>query len=315
MNSVSTLRKTRGSPDSAASVSHAPRKYGRNAGLPWIVPALVVSVGTLYYCIGYTGFISTTQWDGASPDRVEVGAQNYATLFHDPIFWRAIEHTLFLFVVTFTVEVVLAFVLAAILHSSVRLGGVYKALIFMGVIIAPATTAPVFRNIFAPSGQLNTVLHWLGLHSFDYPWLSYGNTAMLVVVVVIIWHTIGIPFILYYAAMTNVDAEMLEAARLDGAGNARVLISMVWPSVRRTTLAIAILMAIGALKTFDVPFLITQGGPLYATEFLGTLIYRVSIPDGEVGYGAAISVVLILIALVMAVTINFGGKQRRTGRA
>jgi ABC-type sugar transport system permease subunit len=312
MHSVSTLRKTRGVSAPTASTSRAPRDRGRNAGLPWIVPALVVSVGTLYYCIGYTGFISTTQWDGASPDRVPVGAQNYTTMVHNPIFWRAIEHTLFLFAVTFTVEVVLAFVFAALLHSSVRIKGVYKALIFIGVIIAPATTAPVFRNIFAPDGQLNTVLHVLGLRGFDYPWLSYGNTAMLVVVLVIIWHTIGIPFILYYAAMSQVDPQMLEAARLDGAGNARVLISMVWPSVRRTTLAIAILMAIGALKTFDVPFLITQAGPLYATEFLGTLIYRVSIAQGQVGYGAAISVVLILIALVTAITINIGSRQRRS---
>jgi ABC-type sugar transport system permease subunit len=111
--------------------------------------------------------------------------------------------------------------------------------------------------------------------------------------------------------MTQIDQSMLEAARLDGAGNIRVLVSIVWPSVRGTTVALAILSAIGALKTFDVPYLVTIGGPNYATEFLGTYIYRATIPLDHVGYGAAIAIVLLIIALVMALILNFAGRERR----
>ncbi len=133
----------------------------------------------------------------------------------------------------------------------------------------------------------------------------------MIVMSVAIWQSTGIVFVLYYAAMSQIDNEVLEAARLDGASDFRLLASIVWPGVRGTTLAIAILTAIGSLKTFDIPFLITQGGPTYSTEFLGTQIYRVSVALSQVGYGAAISIVLLALALAMAIILNIGGRERR----
>ena len=110
--------------------------------------------------------------------------------------------------------------------------------------------------------------------------------------------------------MGQIENEVLEAARIDGAGDLRIITSIVWPGVRGTTLAIAILSAIGSLKTFDIPFLITGGGPSYATEFLGTQIYRVSVAFSEVGYGAALSIVLLVLAISAAIIINTGGRAR-----
>jgi len=288
--------------------------YRQMAGLPWILPALVVSVGVLYYCIGYTGFISTLKWDGASPQADRVGAGNYVRMVNDPIFWRALQHTAVFFLVTFAVQVLLGMTFAVILHSQVRLRVLYKVLVFVPVVIAPATTAPVFRQVYAPDGQLNAVLGFLGLPDTN-AWLANGTTAMLVVMTVQIWQSTGINFVLYYAAMSQIDTEILEAARLDGASNLRVVGSIIWPGVRGTTLAIAILTAIGSLKTFDIPFLITTGGPSYSTEFLGTQIYRVSVALSQVGYGAALSIVLLVLALLMAVALNLAGKERGASRA
>lgn len=299
---------------STTGPARASLRRNRNAGLPWILPALVVSVGVLYYCIAYTGYISTLKWDGASPRRTVVGAANYTRMVADPIFWKSLSHTLVFFVVTFTMQVLLGFVFAAILHSKVRLRALYKVFIFIPVVIAPATTAPIFRQIYAPDGQLNTVLQAFGLQHAGYAWLANETTALLVVMSVAVWQSSGIVFVLYYAAMSQIDTEILEAARLDGAGDLRVLAAIVWPGVRGTTLAIAILTAIGSLKTFDIPFLITQGGPTYSTEFLGTQIYRVSVALSQVGYGAALSIVLLLLALTMAVVLNLGGRERKASR-
>ena len=286
----------------------------RNAALPWILPALVVSVGVLYYCIGYTGYISTLKWDGASPEPEQVGLRNYTRMIADPIFWRALQHTAVFFAVTFCVQVLLGMTFAVILHSQVRLRGLYKVLIFIPVVIAPATAAPVFRQIYAPDGQLNAVLSFLTGRDVGYAWLANGITALMIVMSVAIWQSTGINFVLYYAAMSQIDTEILEAARLDGAGNLRIVGSIIWPGVRGTTLAIAILTAIGSLKTFDIPFLITVGGPAYSTEFLGTQIYRVSVALSQVGYGAALSVVLLVLALLMAVVLNVAGKERGARR-
>jgi ABC-type sugar transport system permease subunit len=171
--------------------------------------------------------------------------------------------------------------------------------------------APVFRQIFAPDGQLNGLLQAVGFKNFGFAWLANANTALMVIIAVAVWQSTGICFVLYYAAMSQIQPEILEAARLDGAGNFTVIRSIIWPGVRGTTVAIAILTAIGSLKTFDWPYLITGGGPFYATEFLGTQIYRVSVALSQVGYGAAISIVLLVLALGTAVIFNFVGREKR----
>ncbi len=93
----------------------------------------------------------------------------------------------------------------------------------------------------------------------------------------------------------------------------RTIASSIWPHVRGTTIALAMFGAIGALKTFDVPYLVTIGGPNYSTEFLGTYIYRETIPLDHVGYGAALSVVLLVLALAMALLLQIRGRESREG--
>jgi raffinose/stachyose/melibiose transport system permease protein len=292
-----------------------PRRGGggllqRSPGLPWIIPAFVFVVGIIYYCIGYTGYISTLNWDGVSPTPQHVGLHNYTQAFADPVFWDTIRHTVYFFVITFCVQTLLGFVFAALLHSRVRLPNLYKVVIFIPVVIAPATMAPIFRQIFSPTGQLNSVLRFLGLATLAHPWLAQASTALFVIMAITIWEFTGITFILYYAAMTQIETEIIEAARIDGAGAFRILTRIVWPGCRGTTIALAMLSVIGALKLFDVPYLINMGGPNYATEFLGTFIYRISIPTAEVGYGAALSIILLVLALGGALAFGIRGVRK-----
>ncbi len=139
------------------------------SGLPWILPALALSVGLLYYCIGYTGLISTWKWDGISPNPQHVGFGNYTQLFHDPLFWGAVRHTVVFFAVTFPVQTFLGLTFAVLLHSRIRLGVVYKVIIFIPVVLAPAIMAPVFRSMLAPEGQFNQLLQAVGLGSLAQP--------------------------------------------------------------------------------------------------------------------------------------------------
>ena len=280
------------------------------SGLPWILPALVLCVGLIYYCIVYTGIISTQDWDGVSPDPPSVGAGNYTRILDDPIFWKAIWHTVVFFVVTFVVQTALGLLFAVLLHSKVRLGVVYKVIIFIPVVLAPSIMAPVFRRIFAPDGQFNWVLEHVGLGALAQPWIGQESTALAVVMAITVWQWTGLSFVLYFAAMSQLDHSMLEAARMDGASNFRTITAIIWPSVRGTTLAMATLGAIGALKTFDVPQLVTGGGPNYSTEFLGTYIYRMTIPQAHVGYGAALSVILLVIALLAGIFLQLRGRER-----
>jgi raffinose/stachyose/melibiose transport system permease protein len=192
----------------------------------------------------------------------------------------------------------------------VWLPNLYKIIIFIPVVLAPATMAPIFRQIFSATGQFNEVLHHIGLGFLAQPWLAQSSTALPVIMVITIWEFTGITFILYFAAMTQIEPEVLEAARIDGASSVKILRKIVWPGVRGTTIALAMLSVIGALKTFDVPYLVALGGPNYATEFLGTFIYRISIPQAQVGYGAALSIMLLILALGGALAFGLRGMKR-----
>jgi raffinose/stachyose/melibiose transport system permease protein len=233
-----------------------------------------------------------------------VGVDNYTKLLKDPVFWTTIHHTVVFFLVTFTIQTILGFTFAVLLHSRLRLAFAYRVLIFIPVVIAPAIMAPVFRQMFGADGQVNGLLDLLGLGMFTQPWLAQSSTALPVIMLVTMWQWTGLTFVLYYAAMSQIEPEILEAARLDGASNLEVVSHIIWPAVRGTTVALAILSIIGALKTFDVPWLITIGGPNYATEFLGTYIYRISIPQAHVGFGAALSIMLLALALAISIGVT-----------
>jgi raffinose/stachyose/melibiose transport system permease protein len=274
---------------------------------------MAASLVLIYCSLGYTIHISTLEWDGISSNPAPAGLANYVRAFGDPIFWGALWHTAAFLVFSLAGQAFFGFLFAVILHSAVRLRGLYKVIIFLPVIIAPATMAPVFRQIFANEGQFNAMLDSLGLGFLTQPWLAQSTTALPVIISVAIWQYSGLAFVLYYAAISQLDGEMLEAGRIDGAGNARVVWDLVWPQMRGTTIALSMLATINSLKLFDIPELLTHGGPNYSTEFLGTYIYRVSIPLFDVGYGAALSIILLILAAGPAVL--FSRRRRFIQRA
>lgn len=291
-----------------------PRPDNRGAnrlnGLPWILPAFVFVAGIIYYSVGYTVYISTLDWDGLSPTAIAVGWGNYTAMLADPVFWAALEHTAVFWVVTFVAQTALGFTLAAIMHSRVRLATLHKVIIFIPTVLAPATMAPVFRLFFADDGMINDILRGIGLDSLAQPWLASASTALPAVMLITIWQWTGLWFILYYAAMSQIEPELIEAARLDRAGNLRTLWYIVWPSCRGTTVSLAMLSFIGALKTFDVPYLVTAGGPYRSTEFLGTYIYRIGIRQAHIGYSASISIVLLVLAITGAIVIGRANRRK-----
>lgn len=272
-------------------------------GLPWIIPAFAFIVLIIYYSIFYTFDLSTLKWNGLDPTQTSVGLDNYKKVFSDWIFWKAIGNTAVYFVFTFLIQNFLGFVFAAILHTKVWLATVHKCLIFIPTILAPATMAPVFRLLFSPQGLLQDIFNALNI-GITVDWLARPNSALFVLMAVAIWQYTGMSFILYYAAMSQIDKEIIEAAHIDGAGNIRALASIVLPGCRGTTVSLAMLGIIGALKTFDIPYLITTGGPNHATEFLGTYIYRQGIRQSHLGYAAALSVVLLVLAIGGALLVN-----------
>ena len=308
-------------------------------GLRWILPGFVVSVGLIYLCIGYSGYISLLPWNWrpGRPATIE-GFASYSRAFAAPLFWTSLRHTLVFFVAAYVVQCVMGIVFAALLHSRVYAGTLFKVLIFLPVVIAPAIMAPVHRRVFAADGPLNWILQHVGLLHVDSlgnrdwtAWLGWllshigmsgvtpnwiqPSTSLWVIVAVQVWSSIGIAFILFYAAMGQMDPEVVEAARMDGAGNVRVLLSVVVPSLRPTIVSLAILNAITALKLFDYPYLVTAGGPAHSSEFLGTYIYAELFGvSRHYGYAATLSILLLILALAVSILMGQSARDPRPSR-
>jgi raffinose/stachyose/melibiose transport system permease protein len=274
------------------------------------LPALVLSVGLIYFCIGYNAYLSAFDYHGIG-DMSFVAFANYLKAFKDPLFWATLRHTAVFFVVGYLGQVVMGLIFAAILHSRIRGAVFYKILIFMPVIIAPAIMSPVHRRVFALDGSINWILEHIGLGSLAQPWLAQTSTSLLVVIAVQIWSSIGMAFILFYASMGQIDHQMLEAARIDGAGNIRILISIIIPNLRGTAVALLVLKAITSLKLFEFPYLLTKGGPVNSSDFLGTFIHREAVLAVDIGYASTLSILLLVLSVTFAVIM--GSRARGKG--
>jgi ABC-type sugar transport system permease subunit len=232
------------------------------------------------------------------------------------VFWGAIWHTLVFFLVVFAVQVVGGVSFAAAMHSRIRFAALYKVIIFVPVVIAPAIMAPAHIQVWSSDGSVNAILDRLGMGWLAQGWIGQSSTSLMVIILVQCWGAVGFGFLLYFAAMGQIDPEILEAARIDGAGNLRILWSIILPNVKATTVSLAILNFITALKLFDNPWLLTQGGPAHSSDFLGTLIFStVSGQSRNLGYASALSMILLVIAISVSVVLNTRGRERPARRS
>lgn len=266
-----------------------------------MVPAVALVVGIVYYSVADTFRVSLLDWDGISPQAESVGLDNYQQLWGDPIFQTSARNLVLFGAVTVVVSMALGLIFAIMLHSNVVWKPVYKVLIFVPVVISPAATAPVFRQLVSQNGAVHEVMSKVGLDGLYTPWLASPSYALWVLMFIGIWHLVGFNFVFYYASIAQVDESVIEAARCDSAGTVRIVWSIVLPMMRGTTYALLLLGLIGALRTFDVPYLVTGGGPARSTEFPSTYLYEQAIENFHAGYGAAIAAILTLAAFLLAV--------------
>ena len=276
------------------------RRFHHPSNYLFIIPAILLTGGLVYFSIGYTAYLSDFDTNGISPNRVFVGFDNFARAATDPGLWLALRNIGYFFLLI-PVQLALGFGFAVVLSSRIRLAVVYKVIIFLPVVLAPAVMAPVFVQMFSPGGQIDSLLHAVGLGQFSHAWLADPNTAIWVLGLIQIWSGTGFCFVLYLAGLSQIDSSVVEAARIDGAGNLRLLWSVILPMVRQSTITLVVLTTIGTIKIFDIPQIITQGGPANSTQFLATYIYQQAIRNYAAGYGAALTVLLVVACLGFAI--------------
>ncbi len=289
-------------PTSRVSGPRSPGRPRRTVvGYLYLLPALVLVSSVVHYGIAANVLFSTWDWNGVSPTHEDIGGANYLRMLEDPVFWQSLANTGLFAVITVTVQLVLGFLLAVLVRTRALGTGLLRGLLFVPVVISGAVVATSFRLILTPDGQFNQMLRAIGLTEFDHAWLASPQTALYVIAAINIWQFTGYSFVMYDAALGQVDTSVIEAARMDGAGTLRLISSVLFPLNRGTHLILIVLGAIGSLKTFELVFLTTGGGPGTSTEFLSTYIYRLAIPQFSASYSATLSIALVLLAMIFAV--------------
>jgi raffinose/stachyose/melibiose transport system permease protein len=265
----------------------------------YLIPALMVVVGITYFGVFYNLYVSTLEWNGIAPDPERVGFGNYLKIAVDPIFWTALSNIAIFGVITIFAQMAFGLILALVLSGPIRGRSAYKAIVFVPVVLAPAAISAAFRQFLRPDGEVNQFLDAVGLGFLQQAWVADPNVALYALAGINIFQWTGFSFLLYQAALSQIDAHTLEAAQIDGAGTIKTVWHVVVPQLRSTHLVLILTGVIGSLKAFDIIFLVTGGGPGRATEFMTTYIYKMSIMQFHVGYGAALSIVLLVLALLL----------------
>lgn len=286
----------------SASVRTRSRRGKSGSALLYVLPALILIVGVVYASLGYTGYISLFDWDGLSADREFVGVGNFIEIGRDPIFWTALRNVVVFAFITVLVQMAVGLGMAFLLQGRLVAGrAVFKVLLFLPVVLAPAVVATSFRNLLKPDGAVNAALEMIGLGALRNDWLSDPSLALISLSAINVWAATGYSFVLYQAALSQIDPALYEAAQMDGAGPIRILAHIVSPQLTGTHVVLIILGFMGSLKMFDLVYLTTGGGPGRSTEMLTTYIYKQAVNQFHSGYSAALSVILVVLALAFAI--------------
>ena len=286
---------------STMSIPVRPRRRVALSSYLYLVPALILVVGVVHVGIVANITYSTLDWNGISPNGKPVGGDTYLKLLNDPIFWTSLRNTLVFAAATIVLQMVFGFALAVLVRTRAFLRGLLRTLAFVPVVLAPAVVATSFRFLLTPDGSINGLLSAVTGQTIEQPWLADPSTALLMIVLINVWQYTGYSFLIYDAAMGQIDNSVIEATRIDGASTWQLLRLVVAPLLSGSHLVLIVLGVISALKTFDLVFLTTAGGPGTSTQVLTGYIYKQVIDQFHAGYGAALSVALVAIALVFSV--------------
>lgn len=246
----------------------------------------------------YSFYLSLTNWDGlSSPDFI--GLRNYQRLFDDPIFYTALFNNLKWLVSFITVPVVGGLALAMVLNSSIPGGRGIKAAFYSPYILAPVVVGLIFGWIYHPAGGLlNTALEFTGLGFLKSGWLSVPWLATWCIIAAAIWRQVGYVMTLYLAGLQGVDPSLIDASRVDGCTGWQTFRHVILPLLNPVTVVVVVISVIDSLRSFDLVFIMTRGGPGNASTVLANFMYIEAFNNYKMGYGAAIAVMLFLISAV-----------------
>jgi raffinose/stachyose/melibiose transport system permease protein len=307
---VETRRVRAGAPGEPARALEAPKVRVRAPGEPRRVAYLYLAPAFAFYLLFafgplvYTTWLSFFEWDGLTVGHW-VGLDNYDKVLTDPDIRASFVHSFELILFYAVLPCGLGLMLASLIaHSQVRGVTFYRAVLFLPQTIATVVVALAWVWIYAPAGPLNKALDAIGLSSISRGWLGDFTFALPALGLVGTWVMFGLCLVLFLAGIQKIPTSLYEAARVDGAGRVREFFAVTLPGLRGELAVALTLTTIMALRTFDLIYVSTNGGPGTSTTVPSVLVYQNAFANGRVGLAAAVAVVLTALIFVVAFGIT-----------
>ncbi|MBT2574806.1 sugar ABC transporter permease [Bacillus sp. ISL-51] len=276
----------------------------QNRFIPYLflAPALIFLL-FVYVPIIENVFFSLFEWSSFNPEKTFIGFKNYIELFHDPVFFKALGNNVLYAVISLICQVCGGLILAAVLEDRLvrKWSPFFRTVFFLPVVISMTVIALLFDFIYNPEiGLLNQLLEAVGLDELTRAWLGDESTAMLSVIFVSQWQSVGYIAMLYIVSIQKIPDELYESAQLDGAGKVQQFFHITVPQTKEMSFVAVVMTLTGAFTVFNEPYILTGGGPGNASEVLSTFLYKSAFTKDMMGYASAIATVVLLLTLALS---------------
>jgi N-acetylglucosamine transport system permease protein len=270
----------------------------------FLSPAVLLYGGFVIIPLIQSFQLSLYRWRGVSQTRKFVGLENYGKLIHDDVFWKALEHNLWLLVVGGLCIFILGFAIASAMQKDGRLVRATRAILLFPQVISLVVVATLWTFLYNPlHGLVNLSLSGLHLDSLTHAWLGESSTALPAVTVAFLWYAIGFYVMLFSAGMKGIPEEVMEAAELDGSRGFHKFRQITWPMLWSIKRVAAVYVVVNVMNVFALVFLMTQGGPDRHTEVMLTYLYEQAFSNSQFGYAASLAVANFILAMLLSVGI------------
>lgn len=265
----------------------------------FLLPTLL---GLLFFSLGpvVAGFlISFTNWNILLPPQW-VGLLNYQALVEQDLPRKVLWNTVYYTVLNVPLNMSLALGVALLLNQRLRFVSFYRAVYFLPVVSSTVAASLIWAWLFSPNfGPINYFLGLVGIPGP--PWLGSTRWAMPAIIIMSVWKGFGTNMLIFLAGLQGIPQETMEAAMIDGAGSWQRFWRVTWPLLSPTTFFVLVISCIASFQVFEQVFIMTEGGPAYATTVLGLFIYLNAFRYNNMGYAAAAA--YILFAIILAITL------------
>lgn len=269
----------------------------------FLLPTLLIYLTFMVYPFFGSIQLSLTSWNGVDAVKAGVGLDNYVTaLSADPVMREALWHNVIWIVAVIAIPLALGLLVATILWDGAIGQTLFRTAFFMPYVLPSIAIGIIFGLIYNPIfGALNGLLRAIGLGAFAGGWLAEPRTALPSLIAVEVWASFGFNATVLLAALQNIDQDVLDAAKIDGANVWQRFHNVLLPQLSHVITLLVSLSLIAGFKVFDLVYIMTGGGPGYHTEVVATHIFQQSFARNLVGYGTALSLILTAIVLVASI--------------